>query len=111
MILVMSSLTLLLLIPYILQPTRLTSHSKTLIEYIFSNIIFPEAISGNLTSTISDHLPQFRTVPNVFCNPQSNKAIIFERNRSKFDQENVMLDYFPFDWNTSLKLFKHLCFS
>ena len=52
---------------YILQPTRLTSHSKTLIDNIFSNISL-EAISGNLTSTISDHLPQFMIVLNVFSN-------------------------------------------
>ena len=56
-------------VPYILQPTRLTSQSKTLIDNIFSNIISPEVISGNLTLTISDHLPQFMIVPNVFCNP------------------------------------------
>ena len=55
--------------PYVLQPTRLTSHSKTLIDNIFSNIISPEAISDNLTSTISDHLPQFMVVPNIFSNP------------------------------------------
>ena len=107
----MSLLTLFSLICYILQPTRLTSASKTVIDNIFSNIIFPEAIFGNLTSTIFDHLPQFMIFPNVFSNPQSNKTIIFERNKSKFDQENFILDYFPFDWNTALKLFKQLCFS
>ena len=47
-------------VPYILQPTRL-------IHNIFS-IISPEAISGNLTSTISDHLPQFMIVSNAFSN-------------------------------------------
>ena len=57
---------------YILQPTLLTSQSKTLIDNVFSNIISPETISGNLTSTIFDHLPQFMIVPNVFCNPPSN---------------------------------------
>ena len=56
---------------YILQPTRLTSHCKTLIDNIFSNIISSEAISGNLTSTISDHLPQFMIVPNVLSNRPS----------------------------------------
>ena len=56
-------------VPYILQPTRLTSHSKTCIDNIISNIISPEAISGNLTAAISDHLPQFMIVPNVFSNP------------------------------------------
>ena len=56
-------------VPYILQPTRLTSHSKTLIDNIFYNIILPEEISGNLTSTILDHLLQFMIVPNVPSNP------------------------------------------
>ena len=46
-------------IPYILHPTRITSHSKTLIDNIFSNFISPDIISGNITATISDHLPQF----------------------------------------------------
>ena len=45
------------IIPYILQPTRLKSHSKTLIDNIFSNTLSSEIISGNLTATISDHLP------------------------------------------------------
>ena len=66
-------------VPYILQPTQLNSHFKTL-DIIFSNIISPEAISGNLTSTISDHFPQFMIVPNVFCNPPSNEANVFERD-------------------------------
>ena len=55
-------------VPYILQLTRLTSHSKTLIENIFSDIISPEVISGKLPSITSDHLSQFMVVPkNVFC--------------------------------------------
>ena len=36
-------------LPYILQPTRITSHSKTLIDNIFTNVILPDSISGNLT--------------------------------------------------------------
>ena len=43
-------------IPLILQPTRITSHSNTLIDNIFSNVIEPDITSGNLTATISDHL-------------------------------------------------------
>ena len=60
-------------VPYLLQPTWLTSHSKTLIENVFSNIISPEAIYCNLTSTISDHLPQFMIVPNIFSNPPETR--------------------------------------
>ena len=44
-------------IPLILQPIRITSHSNTLIDNIFSNVIDPNVISGNLTATISDHVP------------------------------------------------------
>ena len=35
-------------IPLILQSTRITSHSNTLIDNIFSNVIDPDIISGNL---------------------------------------------------------------
>ena len=37
-------------LPYILQPTRITSHSKTLIDNIFTNINLPDSISGILTA-------------------------------------------------------------
>ena len=79
-------------IPLILQPTRITSHSNTLIDNIFSNVIDPDIISGNLTATISDHLPQFSIIPNMFGNIPSNKSNSYERDWSKFDRENFILD-------------------
>ena len=92
-------------IPLILQPTRITSHSNTLIDNIFSNIIDPDiAISGNLTATISDHLPQFAIIPNMFGNILGNKSNINERDWSKFDQENFILDYFSVDWEDLFKI-------
>ena len=49
-----------LFIPHITIPTRITSHSRTLIDNIFSNNPhFTHSISGNFTFSISDHLPQF----------------------------------------------------
>ena len=54
--------------------------------------------------TISDHLPQFMIVPNVFSNPSPIKANVFERDWSNFDQENFILDYFSIDWDVVLKL-------
>ena len=47
----------------ILQPARITSHSNTLIDNIFSNVIDPDITSSNLTVTISDHLSQFAIIP------------------------------------------------
>ena len=81
-------------LPYILQSTRMTSHSKTLIDNIFTNITLPDSISGDLTTTISDHLPQFLIVPNIFSKPPSNKSNIYERDWSNFDQENLFLIVF-----------------
>ena len=91
-------------IPLILQPTRITSHSNTLIDNIFSNVIDPDIISGNLTATISDHLPQFSIIPNMFGNISGNKSNIYERDWSKFDRENFILDYFSVDWDDLLEI-------
>ena len=91
-------------IPLILQPTRITSHSTTLIHNIFSNVIDPDIISGNLTATISDHLPQFAIIPNMFGNISGNKSKIYERDWSNFDPENFILDYFSVDWEALLKI-------
>ena len=82
-------------IPYILHPTRITSHSKTLIDNIFFNFISPEIISGNITAAISDHLPQFPLVPNTLSNLSTQKSNYYERDWSK---ENFILDYFDKDW-------------
>ena len=64
----LDSLTSSMFLPYIIQPTRVTSSSKTITDNIFSNIISTDIISGNLTATISDHLPQFLIAPEIFRN-------------------------------------------
>ena len=75
-------------IPLILQRSRITSHS---------NVIDPDIISGNLTATISDHMPQFSIIPNTFGNISGNKFNIYEQDWFKFDRENFILDYFSVD--------------
>ena len=88
----------------IFLPTRITSHSRTLIDNIFTSVTLPGSISGNLTATISNHLPQFLIVLNIFSNCPSNKSNIYKRDWSNFDQENFTLDYFSIDWNETLKI-------
>ena len=56
------------LLPSILQPTRITDRSATLIDNIFANTYAMNAISGNLVSKIPDHLPQFLIVDNLKVN-------------------------------------------
>ena len=81
-------------IPLILQQTRITSHYNTIIDNIFSNVIDPDIKAGNLTATISDHLPQLLIIPNMFGYIPGNKSNIYESDWSKFDKENFILDYF-----------------
>ena len=78
-------------LPYIIQPSRHTSHSRTLIDNIFSNVISKDIISGNITATISDHLPQFFICRNTFADSPSNKSNVFKKD------ENFVLDYFDID--------------
>ena len=85
-------------IPYILQPTWLTSHSKILIDNIFSNVLSCKAISGNITAAISDRLPEFLFAPNVLSNPLCNKSNILERDWSKFNR-NFILDDSDKNWS------------
>ena len=40
----------------------------------------------------------------AFANPPSSKSNVFEKNRSKFDQEKFILDYFDIDWCNLLNL-------
>ena len=56
---------------------------------------------GNLTTTISDHLPQFTITPKTFGNTSENEC---KGDWSKFDQENFILDYFSVDWEDLLKI-------
>ena len=70
------------------------------------SIISPctDIISGNLTAAISNHLPQFLIIPNVFGNISGNKSNIYEKDWSKFDSENFILDYFSVDWDDLCKI-------
>ena len=65
---------------HILQPSRVTTNSKTLIDYIFSNMAVPNIFSGNLTAFMSDQLPQFLVAPNIFFNASDPKSNNYERD-------------------------------
>ena len=85
------------LLPYILEPTRITERSATLIDNIFANTYAMNAISGNLVSKISDHLPQFLIVDNLKVN---YKVLNYYKNDfSKFDEEKFINDFSLLDWN------------
>ena len=61
-------------LPHILQPSRVTTNSKTLIDNIFSNLAVPNIIPVNLTASISDHPPQFFLAPDTFFNASYSES-------------------------------------
>ena len=61
-------------------------------------------IPGNITATISDHLPQFLFAPNVISKNSCQKSNIYERDWSEFIQTDFEIDYFDKDWSDNLQL-------
>ena len=103
----LDSLSSNMILPYILHSTRITGHSKTLIDNIFSNHISKEAICGNLPYTLFDHLPQFLIMPSIFSDPSSSKSDVYEGSWSNFNKEEFILDYFEKDWDLTLNVEKN----
>ena len=66
-------------------------HSKTIIGNIFSNFVSPEIISGNITATISDYLPQFSFVPNILSNPSTEKSNYYETENFNLNIKTLYL--------------------
>ena len=90
--------------PTITLPTRITAQSSTLIDNIFVSLpSYPSFTSGNLTYSLSDHLPQFLLLHNS--NHKSNFiSKSFHRSWSKFDKARFSHDFNSFNWNEILSL-------
>ena len=77
--------------PQILLPTRISNNSKTLIDKIFCNIPNPlvkSAMSGNISSSISDNRPQFFILPEFFSKSPPTKYNIISHDKEKFDNQS-----------------------
>ena len=85
--------------PVITKPTRLTDHTKTLIDHIYTN----EPISNITTDIglldISDHLPVFCITNKCI---QKNNAKIFYRDYKHFSKEAYINDMQNINWNSLL---------
>ncbi|EDO42599.1 predicted protein [Nematostella vectensis] len=85
------------LMPIITKPTRITSHTATLIDHIYTNCPISHVTPGILTVDISDHLP-------IFCTFKSHLKKTCEqqsfRDFSKFNSENFLYDMNQLDWNS-----------
>ena len=93
--------------PQILLPTRISNNSKTLIYNIFCNIpntLVKSAMSGNISSSISDHLPQFFILPEFFSKSPPTKYNIISHDWEKFNNQSFLQDFEKINWNQVLQL-------
>ena len=90
--------------PHILQPTRITYHSATLIDNLFFNSLEHFTISGNIVFDISDHLPNFLIFDKFFT--LSDNIKLYKRDFSKFNQQDLRNEFQLLDWQTE---FLHHC--
>ena len=71
------------LYPKITRPSRITSHSATLIDNIFNNDIENNTMSGLLISDISDHLPVFTVYNSNYQKKQPEEKPKYRRVRTE----------------------------
>ena len=83
--------------PHILQPTRITSNTQTLIDNIFFNSIDFKTSSGNLEYQISDHLIQY-LILDSFKHFKSSNNIIKRRCFRYFNHDEFQNDLLQVDW-------------
>ena len=84
-------------LPHILQPTRVTDYTVTVIDNIYSNNL-QDDISGNVLLTLSDHFAQIISVNREQID--SKKINVYQRDYSKFSNENFRDVSFQ-NWNYS----------
>ncbi len=87
--------------PLILQPTRVTSDSATLIDNIFIHDLEAFSTGGNITSSISDHFPQF-CILNIFDKKHKNKSVKYGRSFKNFSHDEFEKELQIIDWSTIL---------
>ena len=86
-------------LPYITLPTRITSHSATLIDHILIHKplkhMDKKIVSGNLLFEIADHLPNFAIVtePEKMSKPRSKSRTYSEANIAKFRHKLSLVNW------------------
>ena len=85
-------------LPYVLQPTRVTDHSATIIDNIFSNVTDYDTSSGNITTLISDHFAQFLMIKK--CHVKYKLCNYSVYDYSNFGKEKFVHNYSQIGWSS-----------
>ena len=86
-------------IPQITLPTRITEKTATLIDNIFINSYNSIYLSGNITTYISDHLPQFLVIENLKQPSFNQNPPISFRDYNNFNEEAFQTELHELDWS------------
>ena len=86
-------------IPHITLPTRVTGKSTTTIDNIFTNNYKHNCVSGNITTYISDHLPQFFIFEDLKQTPSKEIPTISFRDYKNFSDDAFKAEISEFDWS------------
>ena len=86
--------------PKIIQPTRVTVHTSSLIDNIFSNNIIDDTRNGNILPTLSEHFSQFLSVSRERLDYRNLTR--FQHDYSKFQSDEFRDDVSIQNWNTNL---------
>ena len=85
--------------PQITLPTRITEKTATLTDNILINNSVLNCISGNITTSISDHLPQFIVLDSLLgISTDGNSSQILYRSFKNFNEENFSNDINKINW-------------
>ena len=87
------------LLPQIILPTRVAQKSAALIDNILINHYKYECISGNITSFISDHLPQFISLETLRKITSTKLTIKLFRDFKDFNMDVFQRDLAAIDWS------------
>jgi len=87
--------------PLILQPSRVTLRSQTLIDNIFSNNNIYNSVSGNLTCSISDHFAQFTIFTDYNRSRTKTKTKpVYGRSYKTFTESEFQEELSYINWNS-----------
>ena len=82
--------------PLILQPTKVTDSTSTLIDNIFSNDISNKVTMGNMLIQISDHFPEFSILRTSALDFSNCSHLVYDYK--KFDQSQFLSEYQNMDF-------------
>ena len=86
-------------VPHITLPTRITEKSATLIGNIFTNNYEHNCVSGNVTTYIFDHLPQFLITEDLKQTPSKEIPTISFRDYKNFSDDAFKAEFSELDWS------------